>query len=493
MEKLNDNSTTIAQISCLADKKYLSSILDFVVDICKSQGISSQDRERLRLIVEEASLNVIQHAFPADEMGSYDIVISRLPGKIEISVEDKGLPYDFKSPASQKQAGIGISLMKAFADEVQFLNRGRKGKSIRFIKNLNYKNIGEYELNSSKRSTEIVAKDTPVQFRMMKKADSVNVARCMYRSYGYTYGKEFIYYPEKVKEMLASGLLHSCVVLSPDEEIVGHLALIMDKAESKVGETGMAIVDPRFRGRGLFKRMKLYLADYAKEKGMYGFYSEAVAVHPYTQKGNISLGANQTGFLIAFTPSTMHFKKIEKKERTKRQTTVLFYYKIQKEPKRKVYPPFHHKTMITKIFKQNELNREICEAQKQKWDNYIVSTSEIEVKIQKEPARAFLKIHEYGRDFADMLKYRLKELCIKKIDCIYIDMPLSNAVTQNFCAKVEQLGFFFAGIIPELYNGDYLRMQYLNNVDPNLENVTVVSDFGHELFDYIVSNYEETE
>ncbi|MEA2103537.1 MAG: hypothetical protein U9P79_02690, partial [Candidatus Cloacimonadota bacterium] len=98
---------------------------------------------------------------------------------------------------------------------------------------------------------------------------------------------------------------------------------------------------------------------------------------------------------------------------------------------------------------------------------------------------------EYGNDFNDMLKYRLKELCIKKIDCIYIDLPLSNPVTQVFCAKIEKLGFFFAGIIPELFNGDYLRLQYLNNVDPNLDNVCIASDFGRELFDYIVSVYEE--
>jgi serine/threonine-protein kinase RsbW len=47
------------------------------------------------------------------------------------------------------------------------------------------------------------------------------------------------------------------------------------------------------------------------------------------------------------------------------------------------------------------------------------------------------------------------------------------------------LGFFFAGMIPELDNGDFLRLQYLNNVKIDPSKTVVVSDFGKYLFDYI--------
>jgi hypothetical protein len=51
---------------------------------------------------------------------------------------------------------------------------------------------------------------------------------------------------------------------------------------------------------------------------------------------------------------------------------------------------------------------------------------------------------------------------------------------------LEALGFFFAGIIPELAGGDVLRLQYLNDVDPDLE-PQIASDFGRELFHYVVA------
>jgi len=80
----------------------------------------------------------------------------------------------------------------------------------------------------------------------------------------------------------------------------------------------------------------------------------------------------------------------------------------------------------------------------------------------------------------------LRELCLRRVDCIYLDLPLSNPATQRSCANLEMLGFSFGGIIPELYDGDVLRLQYLNNVEVNPETIQVASDFGKELLDYVI-------
>ena len=56
---------------------------------------------------------------------------------------------------------------------------------------------------------------------------------------------------------------------------------------------------------------------------------------------------------------------------------------------------------------------------------------------------------------------------------------------------MEMLGFFFAGIIPEMFDGDALRLQYLNNVDIDLEKAQITSDFGKELLAYVIKANEE--
>jgi len=488
MEEMS-HETQLAKLSLIADKKYLPLAMEFIQDVAVVVGLEKSDAQKLELIVEEASLNVIEHAFDEDEKGNFEIIIMRRPGQLVISIRDKGLPFDFQKIKPGENSGLGMVLMKALADEIHYVNLGREGKEVLFVKNLPYKNITELEeLPEAKEAVPTDNKDVELTYRLMSEQDAVPMARCMYRSYGYSYGNDFVYYPEKVQELIKSNLLHSCVVFNPEGELIGHLAMMLESPDAKIGETGMAVVDPRYRGHGIFKKTKLFLIDYAKKRNMAGIYSEAVAVHPYTQKGNISLGAHETGFLIGFTPSTMFFKKIETQQRTKRQTTVLFYLTLKDEEKM-VYPPFHHKAMIKKIYEMNGLKRKLEKAE----HNILVDIpekSQVDVRVQTEPGRAFMRVSQFGSDVVELIGFRLHELCLQKIDCIYIDLPLTHPMTQQICAPLEMMGFFFAGIIPEMFDGDVVRLQYLNNVDIDFEKVTVVSDFGKELFDYVVKAHE---
>src|SRR5262249_18555931 len=63
--------------------------------------------------------------------------------------------------------------------------------------------------------------------------------------------------------------------------------------------------------------------------------------------------------------------------------------------------------------------------------------------------------------------------------------PLGHPSAQTLCPQLEALGFFFAGIIPELVGEDVLRLQYLNEVETDLASVQLASDFARELFEYV--------
>ncbi len=493
MGNISPNEQPIARITVLSKLVFLPAVISFVRDVSTKLGLADRDVGRLELVVEEACLNVIEHAFDPGEQGSFDVIILRKPGQVVVAVEDQGLPFDFRKFEAGKESGLGIMLMKAFADEIRFLNLGRRGKRVELIKNLPYKDIEAYISEEEKEEVlplPPAPKDLPLSLRFMRPDEVVDVARCIYRSYGYTYGNDYIYFPDRVRELLESGLLNSCVALTPEGEIIGHLAMSMEHPNAPVGETGQAVVDPRYRGRGLFKKMKKFLVNCAREKGMCGIYSEAVAVHPYTQKGNISLGARETGFLLGFTPGTMFFKKIQKQRQKQRHTAVLFYLKINQEPLRDVYPPFHHQTMIRRIYARNKLRRNIRNAADLKGQIEVPPSSRVDVKVQTEPSRAFMRITQYGTDLEELVRFRLRELCLRRIDCIYIDLPLSHPATQKFCVAVEMLGFSFTGIIPEMFEGDVLRLQYLNNVDIDTGKIQVVSDFGEELFAYVIKAKE---
>jgi anti-sigma regulatory factor (Ser/Thr protein kinase) len=479
------NDQQIIRTEVLAKIDYLSDIVEFVGKMVIRLGLSEKESKALQLVTEETCLNVIEHAFDIDEIGKYSVIVERRPGKIVVAVEDQGLPFDFTKFQPDDNTGLGMLLMKAFADEINFLNIGRDGKRVEIIKNLSYDEVANLKEIPSEESKEIplAPAEEQVSIRLMKPEDAVNMSRCIYRSYGYTY-------PEKVKELLKSGYLTSCIYLNSSEEIIGHFALVRPNPSDLVGETGMAVVDPRYRGRGLFKKMKLYMAEQANDLGVLGFYSEAVAVHPYSQKGNLSLGARETGVLLGLSPATMQFKNIEKKAKTKRTPAMFFYYKISDGHKHDTYPPYHHNSIIKKIYEINKLERNVID--KNNDINAIdpKGKSQIDVTVKPERKFAFMKIIQYGEDFVELAKFRLRELCFRQMNCIYIDLPLSNSASQKYCASLEMMGFFFAGIIPEIDNGDVLRLQYLNNVEVDPNEIVTASDFGEELADYVRAAYK---
>ena len=136
----------------------------------------------------------------------------------------------------------------------------------------------------------------------------------------------------------------------------------------------------------------------------------------------------------------------------------------------------------------NKLERNVIEKHVKKIE--LPANSQLDVTVKPERKFAFMKIIQFGEDFVELAKFRLRELCFRQMNCIYIDLPLSNPASQKYCASLELMGFFFAGIIPEKDNGDVLRLQYLNNVEVDPNEIVTASDFGEELAEYVRAAYQ---
>ncbi len=61
-------------------------------------------------------------------------------------------------------------------------------------------------------------------------------------------------------------------------------------------------------------------------------------------------------------------------------------------------------------------------------------------------------------------------------------------MTPVFVPEIEKLEFFFTGIMPETGGGDSIILQYLNGVQIEYEDLTVVSDIANELLKYVRGN-----
>lgn len=482
----------IARLTLSAETPYLAAALGFVRETAGLLGLAVEEATGLAHVVEQVGLNVIARAFEPGRGATFDVVLRRRPGEVVVAVEDQGLPFDFEN--LERAAASGAGAFGPEVDAVRFENLGDRGNRVEIVKRLVFQHVESYLADSEKTPAAPAAPtalDRPVTLRLATADDAVAVARCTYSTYGYTAPDRELYFPDRLRELLDSGLLQACVGTSDDGEVVSYLALELDRPGARVGNVGEAMVDPRYRGHGLFEKMKAFLRDHAAVSGMLGMYSEAITVHQFSQKGNIALGACETGIQLGDEAPTVVFKQIEEEAQRKRTATVLYYLRTREGQARIAYPPAHHEPIIRRIYEHGRFPRELRAPDPAPEAPDLPASSQLRVEVFPEWSEASITVTAYGRDLPDRVRERLRALCLQRIDWIGVDLPLSHPGAREMCASLEALGFFFAGVIPELAgDGDVLRLQYLNDIDADLESAQIASDFGKELFAYVVGAME---
>ena len=96
----------------------------------------------LKLALTEAASNSVRHAYGDENVGVVDISYELHPDRLVIEVTDEGEGFDPAEAegdaAELSEGGLGIAIIRAIADEVEFgVQPGGKGSRLRFEKALN--------------------------------------------------------------------------------------------------------------------------------------------------------------------------------------------------------------------------------------------------------------------------------------------------------------------------------------------------------------------
>jgi len=472
----------IARLVLAAERDYLTAALAFLREASATFGLSAADITALARATEEVCLNVIEHGFEPGQPASFDLVLLRRPGQLVLAVEDQGRPFDWSR--IEPGSSVASPALTIGTDAVRFMNLGTQGNRVEIVKHLPFDHVetclGE-DLAAGAAATSTETSTASVSVRAMMPDDAIGVARCTYAVYGYSVPDEYLYFPDRMREMLRGGLLEICVGATADGEIVSCLTREVARPGAPVGYLGEGMVDPRFRGHRLLEQMLAFIQRRTEEQGMLGLYGEAVTVHPFSQKSNLALGFTETGIQLADEAPTVVFKQIDVAA-SRRTATVLMFIKTGHSPARTVFLPLRHRTMIERIYERGRFERTLAPAA----DAPLSGAAQLAVEIFPKWSEASLRVVAYGADLVDLVRFRLRELRLRHIDWISLDLPLSHPAAPHACEQVEALGFFFAGVIPDLVGDDVLRLQYLNEVEADLESVHLASDFAKDLFAYVV-------
>lgn len=477
----------LARLTVPARLDYLPAVLDLVRDLASLHGLGPRTAERTAFIAEEACAHVMEHAYADGEPGTIELLLFLRRSQLVFAMDDHGLPFDFRDFPTEHTALTGL-LGRTFQGTVRCFGRGKLGNRIELSVPLPARaplaHEAEAEMARAAAAAPAAA-DAPLTLRLIQPADAEGVTRCLYRTYGYTYFDEHLYDPDEMRRRMASGTETACVAVDPAGEVVGYFELLLQPPGTTLGEAATAIVDPRYRGHHLFERMKAFIRDHGRSLGLRGIYSEAVTAHPYTQKGSLAVGAHEIGILLADLPAGISFTGIAR-ARVERAATVMLYLPVNAAPPREAWLPARHAAMIGRILEHCGLARTARSVPDGGPPAEAPATSAIDIHVDADVNEAYLQVRTAGKNLDSLLRARLGELCRQRVDVIYLDVPLGTPAAAAYFGRLETLGFFFAGVVPEKPDGDFLRLQYLNDVATDEGNIQLASDFGRELLDYVL-------
>jgi serine/threonine-protein kinase RsbW len=332
----------------------------------------------------------------------------------------------------------------------------------------------------SKSSSAIDAR-----FRLLGPGEGAVLSEAIQAAYGDSYDVRWVYDAEEVSSRLAAGTYVSCVAETPDGELLCHEGMSLAAAGDAVGHSGQAVTMPAARGQHLFTRTKRFLMDWAAEQGMAGMYSEATAAHPYSQRANVELGAHETGFLLGWIPATVSNDAAN--ERRGRQSAALFYTKLNDGHERPVYAPERHRGIVGQTLELCELRGTLAEPPA---DAALADRTELRVEVDADHNLALITVHVPGADLETAVAAERHHLFHRAgLDAVYLDLPLDAPATALVADHLERLGVSYSGVFPNSRcDGDVLRMQSLHRVRIKADDVSVASDHGKELLEYVLAD-----
>jgi len=332
-----------------------------------------------------------------------------------------------------------------------------------------------------------------VHVRPLRASEADRLGDAIRSAYGESYDAPWVYDAHEVARRITEGLMVSAIAETDDGTLLSHAAMSLRPHDS-VGHVGQAVTLPAARGHHLFLSVKRHLVYLARKRGLAGLYSEATAAHPDSQLANVELGAQETGFLLGWVPASVTKDAASglgvEEPRTPRRSAALFYLRTNPKPARPVYAPARHREITDDIIAASRLPSRLADPPRRA---RLERHSALHSHVLTDHNVGVLTVTGPGADLAPAVAALRRRMFDDGLDAIYVDLPLELHASALAGEDLEELGMSFAGIFPNSRShGDVVRLQSLNDVVVSAADVSVASDHGRHLLDYVLGDLVAT-
>jgi serine/threonine-protein kinase RsbW len=131
------------EIELEARVENLGRIRDFLEDACGEAGVGHPDTHGLKVAVDEACSNVIEHGYAGRTPGPLAVSFQADAGRIAVTIGDRGRPFDpAGAPAADTASdwekrpvgGLGWHLIRQLVDEIRYDSNPETGNRLTLVK-----------------------------------------------------------------------------------------------------------------------------------------------------------------------------------------------------------------------------------------------------------------------------------------------------------------------------------------------------------------------
>ncbi len=458
---------------------------------CRAAGADDEIARQTELVIEEIVTNIIQYEYLPDQRETISLTLSVHDGVLEWLIRFRGIPFDvaylqqwekktdIEEIVKSNGRGMGLRLIGRFSDEVRYRNLGWQGQEISIRRSVP---VAESRSAPAVKMTEASSEAYRIAIRRMSPGDAAAISRLAYFAYRYTYIREELYDPEQVMLRNADGRMTSYVIVNENNgEIIGHMALFPDEL-SDTPELAAGFVHPHSRGSGSFNTLTELMVQDAQAAGRQGVCGMGVTSHFYSQLAAIRMGMMESALFVSRL-QPLAFTDI-REQALSRESLIYFVRLFDRNPRLPYCAPHRHREMIEKIVLNASLTVTFNDAPE---EAPLPEQGEIETRTDIIQKTGHMIIRRWGGDSLAQIRKILRRWCLDRQETIYLYLPLTRSATALFCPDIEEMGFFFAGIIPGIGGADLLVLQYLNNQRYDYGLLKAATPFGNALIDYVRS------
>jgi serine/threonine-protein kinase RsbW len=481
---------------------YLRAALDFTETLTDGLGFTEAEQKEVRLAIEEILCFVQRVALIGENAQPVTIAFEPQADGLVVRITEKGLPLDIENlpeyqptsdPREQTTEGLSIFLVKKAMDRVVFQNRGREGLEVELLKHRASSHVSQ--LAGEQPGEDAAREPLPVQqvdyaIRPARESEALEIARCAYLTYGYTY-EDYIYYPERINEMNSSGELCSLVAVSEDDAVMGHCALKFAEGRPERAELGVLFVNPAYRGNGVGAALWSATVAKARELGLESIFARSVTGHRASQTMAERNGFCDCALSLALFPRAVDLKAMGGLQAGK-MSGMMQWLKLRPPRTRTVDMPGCYRDIASDLYRRAGITVEDL-------DQFDAgSSAEPLYRVRRIAVLnvGILEIESTGRVEAatQWIDVTCRRLCREKLDVVYLYVNIEQAGAARVVEHCRRHGYILSGIAPGAFaGGDALALQYLNLPEDPFAGMTVWTDTATLLRDFILKEWQELE